>query len=591
MKNEKLLNYALESVRKGISVIPVGKNKIPLISWKEFQGRHASEEEIKSWFEKFDDPQIGFVTGKISNLLVIDIEKGGDPSFLPQDTTIVGTGGDGYHYYFKFEEGIMNKARIRPLIDWRGEGGYVVSPNSVSDKGGYSLLQEKTLLDFPKELFPAEEKTDIFDTAQKGFRHFEKKEIESYQGAGKGQRNDCMTKYIGYVLTQIHPADWETEALGLIDRANNMNVPPLSQKELLRTFESIKGIERRNNPLGHIRSNFESSSTISQESSNDIPAPIMEDNDEVMHIADVADSQVINQDEVFPLEMPCFDEAILGGVSPGDVITIAGQPGHGKTTLCQDWTMSMIRGDKKAKALWFSYEVLVSHVWKKFQEMGMTREDCAFIPLKHSTGNVAWIEAKIKEGKKKFETKVVFIDHLGFLLPKTNGIMGRNMSSNHSAFLTQIMRDLKTIAIQEEVIIFLPVHMKKPDYARKVSAIEDISGSAGPAQESDLVFLIEREKDKDKETNRLFTDVTKITLAKNRKTGTTVVGNFNMIKGRFSYDDSNEKATKIFDSYGKEEEVDHASEILKEEVKEEVKEVEKKEDLKDIMEDLWDKTP
>src|SRR3990167_6806755 len=110
--NEKLLQYALDSPKKGISVIPVGKNKIPLLPWKGFQEHFATEDEVKKWFETYDDPQIGFVTGKISNLLVIDIEKGGDPSFLPQETTIVGTGGGGYHYYFLFEEGVMNKARI-----------------------------------------------------------------------------------------------------------------------------------------------------------------------------------------------------------------------------------------------------------------------------------------------------------------------------------------------------------------------------------------------------------------------------------------------------------------------------------------------
>ena len=137
--NLKLLEYALESLSKGISVIPVGKDKIPLVSWKQFQTRYATPEEVSGWFKTFDDPQIGFVTGKISNLTVVDIEKGGDPSFLPQETLIVSTGGGGYHYYFTFEEGINNKARIKELVDIRGEGGYVVSPNSVSSRSIINL--------------------------------------------------------------------------------------------------------------------------------------------------------------------------------------------------------------------------------------------------------------------------------------------------------------------------------------------------------------------------------------------------------------------------------------------------------------------
>ena len=537
--NEKLFNFALESLKKGISVIPVGKNKIPLIPWKMYQERYATEEDVKKWFDLYDDPQIGFVTGKISGLLVVDIEKGGDPSFLPQDTTIISTGGGGYHYYFKFEEGIMNKARIRPLIDWRGEGGYVVAPNSVSEKGPYEVLQEKDWLPFPKELFPV----DIFQYPGVGsMQKFEKKEIKDYPGYGKGQRNDEMARYIGYILTQIHPADWDTEGWNLIVQANQKNSPPLPPNELSNTFSSIKRTERTKNPLGRV-----APTTYKQEEE---PPYLGDGDDEVMLIADVADAQKIDSSDVFPLEMPVFDKVIGGGVNRGDVIAIAGMSGHGKTSLAQDWTMSLLRGGKKALPLWFSYEVLPVHLWKKFQEMGMTRTDMAFIPAKHSTGNVAWVEKKIQEGKAKFGITTVFIDHLGFLLPKTSGILGKAaMSANYASFLTQVMRDLKTIAIKEEVIIFLPVHMKKVDSRNRRSDVDDIKDSSGIGQESDLVFLIEREKDKDPNAKSYFTDKTIITLAKNRKTGITVVGNFSMINGRFAYDDSKDIAEAVFNSY------------------------------------------
>ena len=589
MQNEKLLNYALESLRKGISVIPVGKNKIPLISWKEFQTRYATEDEVKGWFNQFDDPQVGFVTGKISNLTVVDVEKGGDPSFLPQDTTIVKTGGMGYHYFYKFEEGINNKARIKELVDIRGIGGYVVSPNSVSDKGEYTLLQDKPLLPFPKDLFP--EKVDIFTTPESkdGSFKFNNGEVDSYPGYAKGQRNDEMTRYIGHVLAKTHPADWDTKGWAIIERANLSNNPALTPRELSNTFNSIKDIERRNNPLGRSQGNFEPFKGTSGPSSyREEPNIIPDDgDDEIMHIADAAEAQKINPDDIYPLGFEIFDEAILGGVCPGDVITIGGQPGFGKTSLCQDFTINMLRSDKAPKALWFSYEVLATHLWTKFKEMGMTREDCAFIPVKHSTGNIEWVEKKIKEGKEKFDTKLVFIDHLGFLLPKTKGTLGKNMSSNYSTFLTQIMRDLKSIAIKEEVIIFLPVHMKKPNFASKSSEIEDISGSNGPAQESDLVFIIERIKDKS-DNNKLFTGETKISLAKNRKTGISLRASFNMLAGRFAYDPSAGEAQKEFEDVGKE--LDKKEVEEKKEKPEVVKEVKKEPDLVEVVDETWKET-
>lgn len=540
-----MYNLAISYLKVGWSVLICGKNKIPLIPWREFQTRFPTEMEVRKWFELYPDAQVGIITGKLSNLTVVDVEKGGDPSFLPQDTMIVQTGGNGYHYFFLYAEGMANKARIRPLVDIRSEGGYVVAPNSVSEKGPYSILQKVPLLPFPKELFPAA--VDISQIPEVAHQHVEAKGLSEYPGYGEGQRNAEMAKFIGYVLTRIHPADWDQQGWQVIQAANARNTPPLPSRELKVTFESIKRLERRNNPLGHVKL----APTPPSRPSESSPVIISDGSDDIKHIAEVADSQKIDQTQRYPLQMKCFDDLILGGVGIGDVVVIAGQTGQGKTSLAQDWTMALIRGDKKAKALWFSYEVMVSHLWSKFQSMGMTREDCVFIPGKHSDGNVAWVESKIKEGKEKFGIKAVFIDHLGFLLPKTNGILGKNLSSNYSTFLTQIMRDLKTIALREEIMIFLPVHMKKVDYHQKQADVNDIKDSSGVGQESDLVFLIERERDKSENAKSYFTDTTRITLAKNRWTGATTVAKFTMIGGRFAYDSGGEKSDAEFDNFGK----------------------------------------
>jgi len=554
MKNEtqKMYELAISYLHRGWSILPCGKNKIPLIPWRDLQTKFPTEEEVRGWFQQFPDAQVGIITGRLSNLTVVDFEKGADPSNIPQETMIVSTGGQGYHYYYLYEEGVTNKARILPLVDYRSEGGFVVAGGSVSEKGPYTILQDVPLLPFPGDLLPKNKKVDIFQYPEKTSSHnFEKRAFKDYQGFGKGQRNDEMARYIGYVLSQIHPSDWDGEGWQIILAANQKNTPPLASTELLATFNSLKGTEKRNHPLGRVKSPFTENSLTKWETQNDEPQMLGDESDEIKHIADVAAEQRIDQNEIYPLQMPCFDDVIDGGVNPGDVVVIAGQTGQGKTTLAQDWTISMIRGDRKAKALWFSYEVLPSHLWKKFQAMGMSREDCAFIPAKHSTGNLAWVEAKIKEGKERFGIKSVFIDHLGFLLPKTQGILGKNLSNNYSSFLTQVMRDIKTIALREEVIIFLPVHMKKVDSHQRQADINDIKDSSGVGQESDLVFLIEREKDRTPDAKSYFTNTTKITLAKNRKTGTTIVGKFSMINGRFAYDDHDAKVAAEFENLGK----------------------------------------
>ncbi|MCK4463359.1 MAG: bifunctional DNA primase/polymerase, partial [Candidatus Omnitrophica bacterium] len=252
-KDEKI-KLAFSFLDRGWSILPCGLDKRPLLSWKIWQTEYPSRETVKAWFEQFPEAQIGIITGKLSNLTVVDCEKGADPSILPQNTTIVKTGGEGYHYLYLYEDGVTNKARIRELTDLRSEGGYIVAMGSMSSKGEYVLLQDKPLLSFPKHLFP--DKVNIFEATQSTNHRFETKELETYAGVGKGSRNDSLSRYIGYLLTQIHPSSWETEARQLIENANRANNPPLSPRELETTFNSIKQIEIRNNPLGR-GNNFE----------------------------------------------------------------------------------------------------------------------------------------------------------------------------------------------------------------------------------------------------------------------------------------------------------------------------------------------
>lgn len=589
-----MYKLAMSYLARGWSVLPCQKSKVPCIPWKQWQTRFPTEPEVKSWFEKFPDAQVGIITGALSNLSVVDFEKGADPSFVPQDTMIVESGSGGYHYYYLYEPGVNNKARILPLTDYRSEGGYVVSAGSCSEKGPYTLLQDVPLLPFPKDVLPLN-KVNIFESGKEYSGNFDKPELLSYPGYGPGQRNNEMTRYIGYVLAKTHPADWEVGGWKTVCDANEKNTPPLPQNELKTSWESVKGIERRNNPLGHATGQNGAPGGSPQAPPQQAPQFLGDENDEIMHVADVADRQSINQSEVYPLQMPCFDAVIMGGVTAGDLVVIAGLTGNGKTTLAQDWTMSLLRGQPGIKALWFSYEVLASHLWSKFQSMGMTREDCVFVPAKHSTGNVTWVEAKIKEGKEKFGIKAVFIDHLGFLLPKSNSIFGgKNMSSNYASFLTQVVRDLKTIAITEEVIMFLPVHMKKVQSRERMSDLDDIKDSSGIGQESDLVFLIERERNKDENIRTYYTENTKITLAKNRKTGITVVGDFNLVAGRFAYNNSwNESEDKFNELTRREDKEVHATQVqlpYKDEDVVEEKKVVTEEDMEKAADALWPKT-
>jgi hypothetical protein len=122
------------------SCFPVyAKSKLPAVnSWEPFQARHPSAEELAAWNQK-QQINVGVVTGKISNIIVVDCDskvafdevcRRGIP-----DTPRVRTA-RGWHIYLKWPGfPIANAAGLLPGVDIRADGGYVVGPGSTHSSG------------------------------------------------------------------------------------------------------------------------------------------------------------------------------------------------------------------------------------------------------------------------------------------------------------------------------------------------------------------------------------------------------------------------------------------------------------------------
>ena len=231
-----MLEEAKYYLKNNISIIPVGRDKKPLIKWAEFQKRRATTGELDQWFKDYPDMQIGLVTGDISNLTVVDIDDGTmDVSWLP-DTAIVKTGSGGFHYYYNYSKGVGNSTRIKENIDIRSEGGYVIAPPSSNEKGKYTWIKKTALTNFPKNLFYKNEKIENQSASI----------TTEYEGKNQGSRNDEMARYTGHILAKIHPSEWGSIAWGIIKEANKKNTPPLDESELRAVFGSIKAKEENN---------------------------------------------------------------------------------------------------------------------------------------------------------------------------------------------------------------------------------------------------------------------------------------------------------------------------------------------------------
>ena len=229
------LSDALFYREHGISVIPVARDKKPLIPWLEFNDRIATKEEIEGWWRKWPDANVGVVTGKISNLAVIDVEAGGDISWIPA-TAQVSTGGGGWHFWYRWPiEGVKNSAIIRPLTDIRGDHGFVVAPNSLHASGkNYEWIKSDEIAPFPAHLFTNQSK-DPFSKAPAQKKDWTVLE----QGVTEGGRNETAAKVAGKLLRSIHPNEWESVAWPALSGWNQKNTPPLPENELQAVFRSV----------------------------------------------------------------------------------------------------------------------------------------------------------------------------------------------------------------------------------------------------------------------------------------------------------------------------------------------------------------
>lgn len=255
-----LLAKAIEYAAHGYSIIPVRKNKIPLIpKWSEFQTHPADLEQIERWWQENAQANIGIVTGKISGITVVDIDTGGEkvtPLTAFPETFTVKTPTGGYHLYYQHEPAIGQTANTFPQfphVDIRNDGGYVVAPPSKADymkkgeriTGSYSVLKNVPIAPFPIALFegkkePKEGKLTISKII-KGMPMM-------VEGDG---RNVTMTKIVGKTLRLVHPKDYVDVAWPIILAANARFKTPLPEPEVKTIFESIAARELKK-PLAEI---------------------------------------------------------------------------------------------------------------------------------------------------------------------------------------------------------------------------------------------------------------------------------------------------------------------------------------------------
>lgn len=211
-------------------------------------------------------------------------------------------------------------------------------------------------------------------------------------------------------------------------------------------------------------------------------------------------------------------DGILGGFRPKQLVVVSAATKSGKTSFCIDLTERF----KEQQPLWLPFEESAEELIQKFLDRG-EQPPHFYTPEKITGNTLLWLEKRVIEAKAKYDTKIVFIDHLHFIVPFT--------SERQDLAIGMAMRELKRMARTWNVTIFLIAHIKKIRM-EAMPQLEDLRDSSFIAQEADTVIMLWRKAEKVK-GRLVITDTVNVSVQANRRSGKTGNVGFLFENGHF----------------------------------------------------------
>ena len=240
MGTSSATDLAREYVSQGWSVLPVRPDeKRPYMqNWLQYMHQRATREQVDRWFAALTGAGVGVVTGKVSGMVVLDVEHDCPTSIEDLlrrwPTRLVSrTGSGGYHLFYQYPQGvgrISNRVRIFEGADLRADGGFIVLPPTLHASGGrYEWVERGPMGAFPKELLDMESRP----RSQEGEGWI----AEALRGVSEGGRNDMCARLAGYFFKKGLESDI-VEAL--LQEWNERNDPPMPAREVRTTVRSVE---------------------------------------------------------------------------------------------------------------------------------------------------------------------------------------------------------------------------------------------------------------------------------------------------------------------------------------------------------------
>jgi len=177
-KNDEKMQKKIYNNRymENITTIELIENsKRPIQAWIDKKTKrlknYNKDTNIYEFNAKKQNCNLGIPTGKVNNILVIDLDfypkKGETFDFEKTqfykffgynyiedfDTFTVKSPSGGLHLYFKYDENVdKTTSNGEEQVDTRGNGGYIVSPNSIINGNKYEIIKDTHFKHIPDKL-------------------------------------------------------------------------------------------------------------------------------------------------------------------------------------------------------------------------------------------------------------------------------------------------------------------------------------------------------------------------------------------------------------------------------------------------------
>lgn len=199
---------------------------------------------------------------------------------------------------------------------------------------------------------------------------------------------------------------------------------------------------------------------------------------------------------------------LLGGLREQMMIGLGAHSGHGKTAM----------GLYLLKKYEYLNPILIPIEQSSEELIEQRSANGQFVPLflspeKHSARvRPDWIEERIVEGIAKYNSKMIVIDHLGYVDPDE-----KYDRDQEPLRIERKLQDIKNLAKRWNVIIVVLIHITQLDESTPPSLL-NLKGSSAIRQECDKVILLWRRNEL-KGKVRIYKNEVLFSLQKNRWSG------------------------------------------------------------------------